>query len=118
MTEWDNYTPSERAEAEHHTLQESAPDPSVLDGGTGCAAPIGGSAPIENAAAASEQSVKHAMQFIIITGISGAGKALAMRHFEDFGFYCVDNLPPTLLPMFTELCARGATGPPAPPDRH
>jgi UPF0042 nucleotide-binding protein len=51
-----------------------------------------------------------AMQFIIITGMSGAGKALAMHHFEDFGFFCVDNLPPALLPMFAELCRRGGMG--------
>jgi UPF0042 nucleotide-binding protein len=51
-----------------------------------------------------------ALQFIIITGLSGAGKALTQRHFEDFGFFCVDNLPPALLPMFAELCARGGIG--------
>jgi len=50
------------------------------------------------------------MQFILITGLSGAGKALAMRHFEDFGFFCVDNLPPQLIPMFAELCVRGGIG--------
>lgn len=49
-------------------------------------------------------------QFIVITGMSGAGKALAMRHFEDLGFFCVDNLPPALLPMLAELCARGGIG--------
>lgn len=51
-----------------------------------------------------------AMQFIIITGLSGAGKGLAMRHFEDFGFFCVDNLPPGLLPQFAEVCSRGKIG--------
>lgn len=50
------------------------------------------------------------LQFIIITGLSGAGKGLAQHHFEDFGFFCVDNLPPSLLPMFAELCGRGAIG--------
>ena len=50
------------------------------------------------------------MQFIVITGMSGAGKALAMRAFEDFGFYCVDNLPPALVPMLAELCQRGQIG--------
>jgi UPF0042 nucleotide-binding protein len=50
------------------------------------------------------------MQFIVITGLSGAGKGLATRHFEDFGFFCADNLPPALLPMFAELCARGGVG--------
>ncbi|HEX8552882.1 MAG TPA: RNase adapter RapZ [Abditibacteriaceae bacterium] len=50
------------------------------------------------------------LQFIIITGLSGAGKGLAQHHFEDFGFFCVDNLPPSLLPMFAELCQRGDIG--------
>jgi UPF0042 nucleotide-binding protein len=40
----------------------------------------------------------------IITGLSGAGKSQAMHHFEDFGFYCVDNLPAKLLLTFAELC--------------
>ena len=56
------------------------------------------------------QMEKRVMQFIIITGLSGAGKGLATRHFEDFGFFCVDNLPPALIPMFAELCARGDIG--------
>lgn len=56
------------------------------------------------------KSAKRAMEFIIITGLSGAGKGLATSHFEDFGFYCVDNLPPALIPTFAELCARGGMG--------
>lgn len=43
------------------------------------------------------------MQLVIITGMSGAGKTVAIQSFEDLGFYCVDNLPPTLLPKFLEL---------------
>lgn len=50
------------------------------------------------------------MQFIIITGLSGAGKGLATSHFEDFGFFCADNLPPALIPMLAELCVRGGVG--------
>ena len=57
-----------------------------------------------------QKTQKQVMQFIIITGLSGAGKGLATRHFEDFGFFCVDNLPPALIPMFAELCARGDIG--------
>ncbi len=41
--------------------------------------------------------------FVIITGLSGAGKTQASRCFEDFGFYCVDNLPATLIPQFAQL---------------
>ncbi|HEV8307844.1 MAG TPA: RNase adapter RapZ [Methylomirabilota bacterium] len=45
------------------------------------------------------------LRFIIITGLSGAGKSYAIRCFEDMGYYCVDNLPATLIPTFAELCA-------------
>ncbi|OZU88759.1 RNase adaptor protein RapZ [Virgibacillus indicus] len=42
-------------------------------------------------------------KLVVITGMSGAGKTVAVQSFEDLGFYCVDNLPPTLLPKFLEL---------------
>ena len=45
------------------------------------------------------------LRFIIITGFSGAGKSYAIKCFEDMGYYCVDNLPTTLIPTFAELCA-------------
>lgn len=44
------------------------------------------------------------MKFVIITGLSGAGKSQAMKSMEDLGFYCVDNLPSALIPKFAELC--------------
>ena len=43
------------------------------------------------------------IKLVIITGMSGAGKTVAIQSFEDLGFFCVDNLPPTLLPKFLEL---------------
>ncbi|MGV3720700.1 MAG: RNase adapter RapZ [Actinomycetota bacterium] len=43
------------------------------------------------------------MRFVIITGISGSGKSQALRIFEDLGYYCVDNLPPALLPQLADL---------------
>lgn len=43
------------------------------------------------------------IQMVIITGMSGAGKTVAIQSFEDLGFFCVDNLPPTLLLKFLEL---------------
>lgn len=46
------------------------------------------------------------LRFVIITGLSGAGKTEAIRSFEDLGYFCVDNLPPALLPKFVELCAQ------------
>ncbi|MEC1023512.1 RNase adapter RapZ [Bacillus paralicheniformis] len=45
----------------------------------------------------------HDIQLVIITGMSGAGKTVAIQSFEDLGFFCVDNLPPSLLPKFLEL---------------
>ncbi len=44
----------------------------------------------------------------IITGLSGSGKSLAARCFEDLGFFCVDNLPVALIPPFYDLIERGA----------
>lgn len=43
------------------------------------------------------------IKLVIITGMSGAGKTVAVQSFEDLGYYCVDNLPPALLPKFLEL---------------
>lgn len=48
------------------------------------------------------------VQMVIITGMSGAGKTVAMQSFEDLGFFCVDNLPPALLPKFVELMQESA----------
>lgn len=42
-------------------------------------------------------------ELVIITGMSGAGKTIAMHCLEDLGYFCVDNLPPVLLPKFAEL---------------
>ncbi|MGP8252390.1 MAG: RNase adapter RapZ [Terracidiphilus sp.] len=45
-------------------------------------------------------------ELVIVTGISGAGKASALKAFEDLGFHCVDNLPLELLPQFSELVSK------------
>lgn len=50
--------------------------------------------------------MKQDVRFIIITGLSGAGKSQAIKVLEDADYFCVDNLPPTLLPKFAELCAQ------------
>lgn len=42
-------------------------------------------------------------EFVIITGMSGAGKTVAIQSFEDLGFFCIDNLPPALLTTFLKL---------------
>lgn len=44
--------------------------------------------------------------FVIITGLSGSGKGTVLKAFEDIGFFCVDNLPLSLVPKFAEICAR------------
>ena len=44
------------------------------------------------------------MRFVIITGLSGAGKSMAVKSFEDMGYYCIDNMPPLLIPKFAEIC--------------
>ena len=46
------------------------------------------------------------MEFVIVTGLSGAGKTRAMHALEDIGFFCVDNLPPALIPVFYDLCIK------------
>ncbi|MEL7596601.1 MAG: RNase adapter RapZ [Clostridiaceae bacterium] len=44
------------------------------------------------------------MRFVIVTGLSGAGKSQAIKSLEDLGYFCVDNLPPTLMAKFAEAC--------------
>ena len=45
-----------------------------------------------------------ALNLVVISGLSGSGKSHALKAFEDAGYFCVDNLPPALLPTFVELC--------------
>src|ERR1700685_2652170 len=49
-----------------------------------------------------------ARELVILTGLSGAGKASALKTFEDLGFYSVDNLPLELIPRFADLVAKSA----------
>ncbi len=44
------------------------------------------------------------MDFVIVTGMSGAGKSRAVDALEDIGFYCIDNMPPKLISKFAEIC--------------
>lgn len=46
------------------------------------------------------------MRFVIVTGLSGAGKTQATRTLEDLGYFCVDNLPPKLISKFAEVCTQ------------
>jgi UPF0042 nucleotide-binding protein len=49
-------------------------------------------------------------RFVVLTGLSGAGKSQAIRALEDLGFFCVDNLPTMLIPTMAELASRGVSG--------
>ncbi|WP_026672305.1 RNase adapter RapZ [Alkalihalobacterium bogoriense] len=49
------------------------------------------------------EEFKEDIQIVIITGMSGAGKTVAVQSFEDLGYFCVDNLPPALIPKFIDL---------------
>jgi UPF0042 nucleotide-binding protein len=56
----------------------------------------------------SEEPVAEPIRFVILTGLSGAGKSYAIKCLEDLGYFCVDNLPTTLIPTFAELCAQSS----------
>src|SRR5438552_10211183 len=47
-------------------------------------------------------------ELVVITGMSGSGKASVLKAFEDLGYYCVDNLPVGLIPHFAELVGRSS----------
>ena len=46
---------------------------------------------------------KKQMKLVIVTGMSGAGKTVAIQSFEDLGYFTIDNIPPTLVPKFLQL---------------
>src|SRR5580704_15995646 len=50
----------------------------------------------------------HAPELVIVTGMSGSGKASVLKAFEDLGYYCVDNLPVELIPRFAEMALQSA----------
>jgi UPF0042 nucleotide-binding protein len=51
-------------------------------------------------------SEPHSPELVIITGMSGSGKASVLKAFEDLGYYCVDNLPVELIPRFAEMAVQ------------
>ncbi len=59
--------------------------------------------PTGNPARARKAEHRDGAELVIITGMSGSGKASALKAFEDLGYYCVDNLPVELIPRFAEL---------------
>ncbi len=46
------------------------------------------------------------MEFVIVTGMSGSGKSSAVDVLEDIGYYCIDNMPPELIPTFANICTK------------
>jgi UPF0042 nucleotide-binding protein len=60
---------------------------------------------------AARRAARTAVQsrFVVLTGLSGSGKSQAIRALEDLGYFCVDNLPVTLLPMFADLTLRAGS---------
>jgi len=57
------------------------------------------------------KSARGATELVIITGMSGSGKASVLKAFEDLGYYCVDNLPVRLIPRFAELISQSSDTP-------
>lgn len=49
------------------------------------------------------------MEFVIVTGISGSGKSSAAKVLEDIGYFCIDNMPPQLIPKFADLCGENSS---------
>ena len=47
------------------------------------------------------------MSFLIVTGLSGAGKTMAVNALEDIGFFCIDNIPVGLLPRIIDFALQG-----------
>jgi len=67
---------------------------------------VGGQAP-----RATDSQVSGKRRIVIITGLSGAGKSNALQAFEDAGYFCIDNLPPRMIPAVMETTAQGNGGP-------
>lgn len=62
----------------------------------------------EKRAKRSSRAEQRSPELVIITGMSGSGKASVLKAFEDLGYYCVDNLPVDLIPQFAELAVQSA----------
>ena len=58
------------------------------------------------------------MNFLIVTGLSGAGKSMAVNALEDIGFFCIDNIPAGLLPRILDFAQQGENQPRCGRDGH
>lgn len=65
----------------------------------------------EKAPRATESNTANKRRFVIVTGLSGAGKTNALRAFEDAGYFCIDNLPPAMIPTVMETADDGPDAP-------
>jgi len=65
----------------------------------------------ERAPGSLDSPVSGKRRVLIITGLSGAGKTNALQAFEDAGYFCIDNLPPRMIPAVMETTAQGNGGP-------
>jgi RNase adapter protein RapZ len=65
----------------------------------------------EQASPDTDSQVSGKRRIVIITGLSGAGKTNALQAFEDAGYFCIDNLPPRMIPAVMETTAQGNGGP-------
>jgi RNase adapter protein RapZ len=65
----------------------------------------------EQAPQATDSPVSGKRTIVIVTGLSGAGKSNALQAFEDAGYFCIDNLPPRMIPAVMETTAQGNGGP-------
>jgi RNase adapter protein RapZ len=65
----------------------------------------------DRAPRANESPVADKRRIVIITGLSGAGKSNALQAFEDAGYFCIDNLPPRMIPAVMDTTAQGNGGP-------
>ena len=63
---------------------------------------------VRSGAARNRAPARHSPELVIITGMSGSGKASVLKAFEDLGYYCVDNLPVELIPAFADLAVQSS----------
>lgn len=76
-------------------------------GKTGRAGKAGGAGRVGLQLPPGERRKRAGQPFIVLTGLSGSGKSQAIRALEDLGYFCVDNLPTTLIPTLAKLSLRG-----------
>jgi UPF0042 nucleotide-binding protein len=65
---------------------------------------------VENESSSATPAASTPAELIVVTGLSGSGKTVALRTLEDLGYYCVDNLPAALMPAFVQAISQGAAG--------